>query len=297
MIQINRNSLLAILCLCVAGINLSAQDTAIAPEAIIKIRYFQNNNSVQYLTVESALKKEKKFQILPRQTIRLFLDSNKAENMVIKTKTDEKGKAKIIIPPALKDQWKGNLKHNFIGVLEASDGREQITTNLEITKSKITIDTSSEAGIHNITVQVMFFENNEWMPAKDVEMKVGVNRAGSILSAGEETYTTDSTGSIIAEFKRDSLPGDQLGNFVLAAKVEDNDIYGNLLIEKTVPWGKATKPETGFFDQRTLWSTRFRTPAWLLILACSLIISVWSILLHMVLQLIRIKRLGGKELV
>jgi hypothetical protein len=64
-----------------------------------------------------------------------------------------------------------------------------------------------------------------------------ISRQASILSAGdEETYTTDSTGTVSAEFKKDSLPGDKQGNIVLAAKVEDNDQYGNLLVEKTVRW-------------------------------------------------------------
>ena len=293
MLQKTRNRLLVVLFICTACIELSAQDSADAPEPVIRLRYFQNNNSVQYLLVESALKTGKKSQPLPRQAVKLFLDSNKAESMIIKTNTDENGKAKVIIPPALQDQWNGSPKHSFIGVLEATGEREEIETSLEITKAKMIMDTSTTDGIHSITVQVMYFENNDWVPAMDVEMKVGVKRSGSILSAGEETYTTDSTGSIVAEFKRDSLPGDQQGNVVLVAKVEDNDIYGNLLVEKmNVPWGKVTKPETGFFDQRTLWSTRFRTPPWLLIMAGFIIISVWSTLIYLVIQIVRIKKLG-----
>src|SRR6185436_20615217 len=124
--------------------------------------------------------------------------------------------------------------------------------------TKITIDTLADAEARTITVSVSALIGGEWVPAKDVEMKVGVARSGgSILSAGdEETYTTDSTGIVTAEFKRDSLPGDQKGNIILAAKVEDNDQYGNLLVEKAVPWGVALKPEKNFFDQRTLWTTR-----------------------------------------
>ena len=84
---------------------------------------------------------------------------------------------------------------------------------------------------------------------------------GGILSAGDEaTYTTDSTGEVTAEFKKDSLPGDEKGNIVLAAVVEDNDQYGNLQVEKTVSWGVPFNPDNSFFNQRALWSTRSRTP-------------------------------------
>ncbi len=88
------------------------------------------------------------------------------------------------------------------------------------------------------------------------------------------------------------MPGDQKGNIVLVAKVEDNDQYGNLLVEKTVPWGVALKPEKNFFDQRTLWTTRFRTPFWLLFMAYSIVIGVWGTIIYLVTQILRTRRMG-----
>ena len=139
----------------------------------------------------------------------------------------------------------------------------------------------------------MKYKNNQWVPAKDVEMKIGIERLGGILSAGDEqTYTTDSTGTATSEFKKDSLPGDQQGNFMLIAKVEDNDELGNLIVEKKVPWGVAMKPDNNFFAQRTLWSTRFRTPIWLLFMAYSIVIGVWGTIIYLVVQLVKISKLG-----
>ncbi len=246
--------------------------------------------------VQSRIKVGKKFQPLPRQVVQLYLDSNSAENLITKTYTDENGKAKVIIPPALKDKWNNNPKHNFIAVLEATSLEDERTTTLEIAKAKIVMDTSNSEGTRTVNVKVMYFENNDWVPAKDVEMKVGVVRSAGILSAGdEETYTTDSTGTTTVEFKKDSLPGDQQGNIVLVAQVEDNDQYGNLLVEKAVPWGVAVKHEKNFFDQRTLWSTRFRTPIWLLFMAYSIIATVWSVIIYLVFQIIKIKKLGKEK--
>lgn len=298
LLQRTRISILFILWLLATGISISAQDSTVAAvaEPSVNLRYFIDNNSIQYLLVQTRIKLGKKFQPLPEQVVKIFLDNNSPEDLITKVYTDENGKAKVIIPAALKDKWNNSPKHNFIGVLEATSLEDERTTTLETTKAKILIDTSNDEGIRSINVKVMFFENNEWMPASDVEMKVGVVRAASILSAGdEETYTTDSTGIAIAEFKKDSLPGDQQGNIVLVAKVEDNDLYGNLLVEKTVPWGIVVKPDTGFFDQRTLWSTRFRTPAWLLFMAYSIVISVWGTLIYLVFQIVKIKKLSMKE--
>ena len=79
---------------------------------------------------------------------------------------------------------------------------------------------------------------------------------------------------------------------MLVAKVEDNEQYGNLIIEKTVPWGIATRVDNSFFNQRTLWSTRFRTPWWLLFMAYSIVIAVWGTIIYLVLQIVKIKKLG-----
>lgn len=294
-LQQTRNSILIILCFLATGISVSAQDSS-AAEPSVNLRYFINNNSVQYLIVESRIKVGKKFQPLSRQVVKLFLDRTSPEDLITKVYTDENGKAKIIIPPVLKDKWNSSPKHNFIGVLEATSVEDERTTELEITKAKIEMDTLNEEGTRTINVKMMFMENKDWVPARDVEMKVGISRQGSILSAGdEETYTTDTSGTASVEYNKDNLPGDQQGNIVLVVKVEDNDQYGNLRIEKTVPWGVAVMPEKNFFDQRTLWSTRFETPLWLLFMAYSIFISVWIILIYLVFQIVKIKKLGVRK--
>jgi hypothetical protein len=78
--------------------------------------------------------------------------------------------------------------------------------------------------------------------------------------------------------------------------VEENDIIGNLSVQKTVAWGVPAKYDNNFFNQRTLWSTRFQTPVWLLLIAYSIILSVWGTLVYLIFQLIKIKKLGKKQL-
>jgi len=286
--------MLIILYFFALGIPVSAQDSTMAVPSL-NLRYFIENNSLQYFLVQSRIKKGKKFMPLPGQFIRLYLDSNNTGNLISRTVTNEKGVAKIVIPPALQDKWKNRTQHNFIAVLETTSSKDAITSTIEITRAKIELDTSNAGGERTVNVKVMFLENNNWVPAKDVEMKVGVARAGGILSAGDEqTYTTDSSGITTVPFKRDSLPGDQYGNFVLVAKVEDNELYGNLLVEKKVPWGIVVKSGNNFFDQRTLWSTRFRTPWWLLFLAYSIVTAVWGTIIFLILQIVKIKKLGAK---
>ena len=291
--NINKIIVLVLALLVAGAFSVFAQDSA-KNELVMNLGYFMNNNKVVYLMVNTKTKIDKKFQSVEGMVVHLYLDNDSAANLIGKVITNEKGLAKAIIPPNLKTTWDGSSAHTFIGVSGTTKQFDETTAEAAITKTKITIDTLAGAEARTVTASVFALQGGEWVPAKDVEMKIGIARSGgSILSAGdEETYTTDSTGTVNAEFKKDSLPGDQKGNIVLVAKVDDNDQYGNLFVEKTIPWGVALKPAKNFFAQRTLWTTRYKTPLWLLFMAYSIIIGVWGTIIYLVWQIVKIKKLG-----
>lgn len=291
--QVMKIKLLIFLIFCGCYNELAAQDSTEKAVPAIRLHYYSTNNSTQYLITESVLMTGKKSKPLANQPVEVYLDSISISTLLLSTVTDQKGQAQIILPPAFKDQWKSHSTHSFIASLNRKEEDEEVSATVEITKAKIEMDTTTNDGIHAISVKVMYMAGDEWLPAKDVEMKIGIRRSGGILTAGEEeTYTTDSSGVISMDFRWDSLPGDIKGNIVLAAKIEEHELYGNLVLEKSVPWGTAVQPETGFFEQRTLWSTRFRTPPWLLLMAYGIVISVWGTLFYLGWQLYRIKRSG-----
>jgi hypothetical protein len=285
-------SILLLVTFFAGAINVFAQDST-KKELVVNIGYYMTNNKMIYLVVNTKTKIDKKFQPVKNSIIDLYLDSAAENNLVAKVTTDDAGKAKAVLPPGLKTAWESSADHKFLAIAEASKDFDKTESEATITKTKLSIDTVSDAETRSIIVTVSALKGSEWVPAKDVEMKVGISRMGGILSAGDDpTYTTDSSGSVTVEFKKDSLPGDEKGNIVLAAKVEENDIYGNLSLEKTVPWGVAFKPDNNFFNQRTLWTTRNRTPVWLLFMAYSILLGVWGTILYLAWQMIKIKKLS-----
>jgi|SRR6266487_4637973 len=280
-----------LLCFLISGNFLMAQKDSTKPKISVNIHHVVVNNSFQYLLIETKIKVER-WKPLKGQVLQLYLDSNNAQNLITKVQTDSNGKAKAIIPPRLKSIWEANSIHKFIAVTEGTFKEEETTTESEITKAKILIDTSNVDGARTVNVQVMKWENGDWAPAKDVDVKIGINRLGGDLKIGEdETYTTDSLGQVAGEFKRDSLPGDKKGNLILVAKVEDNDQLGSLSIEKTVPWGLYVKPVSNF-GERALWAARGKAPVWLMFMAYSIIAAVWGVILYLILQIIKISKLG-----
>lgn len=293
--KMNQNKyylLLVLFTIVAAGQKAVAQNDSVKPVSVVTLRYFNVNNSMQYLLLKSASKVGRIFTPQENKTYEIYLDSASPNSLISKVQTNEQGLAKAVLPPSLATQWNSSPQHTFV----VKEGNEEVLSDYTITKSRISLDTTTVDGVKNITASVMQLnKRNQWVPVPDVEITIGVKRMNSILPAGDEpTYTTDSTGTATAELKKDSLPGDEKGNYILAAKVEDNDVVGNLRVEQTVPWGVRTETDHSFFKQRTLWSTRFRTPFWLLFTVYGIVIGVWGTLLYLVFNLVRIGKIGKK---
>ena len=272
--------------------NINAQDS-VASVSVLSVHYFLPENKIPYVEVSTKKKSGRKSEPIKGIPVNVYFNEATENNLLGKVTTGINGEGRVALPASFKATWDSLTEFKFVAVSDSSGGVESLNGDVTVKKAILIIDTISSEGTRTITAQLKEKKGNEWIPVKDIEMKVGVNRMGGILSAGdEETYTADSTGTATAEFKKDSLPGDQKGNIVLVAKVEDNDTYGNLLVEKTVPWGIAFTPEKNFFDQRTLWSTRYRTPYWLLFMAYSIVIGVWGTLIYLVTQILKTRKMG-----
>lgn len=255
----------------------------------ITLSYFNYNNKIPYLLAKVKTKVDGKFVPVNNINLNLFLDKDSAGTVIGKVLTNDKGEATAIIPPSVKSQWISSIKHTFLAKFDGNKKYESATADLTVGKAKILIDTTSD---RKITVTVMEMKDTVWTPVNGVELKIGIRRLDADLSVNEAaTFTTDSTGQATVDFKRDSILGDVKGNIILVAKIEDNDQYGNLLIEQTVPWGFKFVP-VNTFDRRTLFATRSKAPIWLILIATSIIVAVWAVLISLVINLVKIKKIG-----
>jgi len=268
---------------------------SVGKQPLLDLNYFSYNNSIPYVQVMARLKQGRKFDPVKGVTLKVYLDSiSSSLLMTDKAVTDETGKADAAMPPSLQKEWNASGKHQFIAEASGVKEFEGQKAVKEITKARLLIDTATARETKTITATFIALENGEWTPVKDVDIKILIKRLGGNLTVGDEpTYTTDSSGTVVAEFKRDSIPGDANGDIVLIANVEDNDNYGNLSVEKTVKWGA---PFTYYrtFSERSLFATRDKAPIWLLFMAYFIIGIVWGTLIYLVFQIFKIKKLGKR---
>ena len=229
-----------------------AQDSAVA-EPILSVRYFLPENKVPYIEINTKKKIGRKFEPVSGITVNVFFNEPEENNLLGKIITGKTGLGKVAFPASFKANWDSLNEFKFVAVSEASKSMESLSTDITVKKAILVIDTIVEEGVKTMTAQLKEKNGDEWVPVKDIEMKLGLKRLLSSLSVGEaETYTSDSSGTASAEFLRDSIPGDKKGNIVLVARVEDNDVYGNLVEEKLVPWGNAISIRKSFLAPLTL---------------------------------------------
>ena len=285
---------LILMALSLAGIMSNAQDSTGSEkkELQLNVSYYQPQNNIPYVLVTTKTKVDRKFIGVKDLKVNVYLDAVTDSNLIQSFQSNITGEERIYIPTSFKGVWDAASSFTFIAVAAANKEFDETKGEAQVTKAKIEIDTSRTDDIRNVTVSVKELQNGEWIPAKGVELKIAVKRSiGNLPIGDEETYTTDSTGAVTAEFKRDSLLGDAKGNFILIARTEDNETFGNLFAEKNVNWGVAPIIDDSF-NHRSLWATRNKTPVWLLFLAYSIIAGVWGTLIYLIFQLIKIRKMG-----
>lgn len=272
---------------------MHAQDSAALSPTLLSMSYFMPANNVPYLEVTTKKKTGRKFEPVNNIPVNIFFGEAESKNLLGNVITDAMGKGRIGLSPSFKNAWDSLSEFKFVAEAKSTTGQAPLTTDITIKKAILKIDTTSEDGTRIVTAELKEQSGSNWVAVKNIDMKLSVKRMLGNLSVGDEdVFTSDSTGQARGEYKRDSLPGDEKGNIILVAKVDDNDTYGTLVTEKKVNWGTQVEPAKNFFAQRTLWSTRLRTPLWLLITVYSIVILVWGTIIYLVFQLIKIKKLG-----
>lgn len=286
-----------VLMLCCLSLFARGQDDSAAakkPEkqSLIYLKYLVKDNGVPYLQVQTKNKLEEGFESVGNVPVDVFLDDD-SSGAIAKVTTDSKGEASFGLDPAIATRWTSHPTHTFYAHSKAAGTFDAVEGELTVTAAKIQLDTLNEEGVRSIKATVLKKTGDSWEPMPEVDVRLGVRRLGGLLPIGsEESYTTDSVGAVTGEFSREKLPGDTRGNLAVVAFVDDNDEIGTIQSSITLPWGVATTYTNSAFGKRSLWATGNLAPGWLILLASICIVSVWSVIIYLVTQILKIKKLG-----
>ncbi len=126
----------------------------------------------------------------------------------------------------------------------------------------------------------------------DLPLKIQVQRLFRPLIIGEEFNDTDDNGTILVPIV-DEIPGVD-GNLIFEVVLYESDDYGTV---KRLVHSSTGIPvvDESTFDQRTMWSTRDKTPIFLLIFPNFLIAVTWGLIIYLIINLFRISNAKNKN--
>jgi len=143
---------------------------------------------------------------------------------------------------------------------------------------------------HKADAKLMGMKGGAKVAVPNAELFIGVKRYFSNLPIMEPGATSDANGMIQAEYPHD-LPGNEEGKGFLVAHVVDTEKYGDIATEAEIEL-EAIHP-VDFDSIRALWANNQSVPIWLLVTYLSIVIIVWGVLFKVVLNIIKIKKLGN----
>ena len=177
-------------------------------------------------------------------------------------------------------EGKLNFKASFAG----KDSIESAEELVSVKRARLEITPVKEDSLLTVKVKLIDLGTGTETAVPETDLGVFVKRMFSSLKLGEGK--TDEAGEASIEIPN-NLPGDALGNITLLAKIDENEVYGNLEAAVTQPWGIPISDELKALP-RALWGTL--PPLWMPITFLILMTAVWGHYIVIIFELFRLRK-------
>ena len=121
----------------------------------------------------------------------------------------------------------------------------------------------------------------------NMSLTVQAQRLFKPLYIGDEFNVTDENGMIVVPIE-EGIPGID-GNLNLEVVLMDSDDFGTVKAILVAPVGTPIVDESTF-DQRKMWSSRNKTPIFLLIFPNLIILAMWGLIIYLTTNLFKISK-------
>lgn len=159
---------------------------------------------------------------------------------------------------------------------------------VEKKNGSINLEMTDNDSMHIITATVT--DSVTAKPLQKVEITFYVQRMFGLMKVGNST--SDTTGTVTAEFPKNTR-ADETGKVILIAKVEDNDVMNDKVIQKTI------KPDLPHLQNKAVSRAMIGHFApWWLVITFTLTVGTVSLLFVYVLYLVyRIKKASAVKII
>jgi hypothetical protein len=243
------------------------------------------------IDLKTALKAKVKgsFIKLPALKVSFLQISDTAEKELGFIITDGEGKATLNVKAdELPTNKEGKL--HFKAVFAGNKAMDPAEEELTIKRALLVATPVKGDSLNSIHVKLVDLSTGAEVAVPDAALGLFVKRSFFPLKVGEGT--TDANGEVTIDVPK-NLPGDAKGNITLIARLDENELYGNLEGAVVQQWGVPISD----IDQklpRALWSTH--PPMWMMITFAVLITIVWGHYIVIIFELFRLRKEEPHEL-
>jgi len=272
-----------ILFMMVAAPRIMAQEGESIP-TVLKLGYY-HADSAQNLTATLKAKIEGRYLPVPGMEVTFKYIQGKSEKEMGKSLTSEQGSTTFTIPADIFSTGGDKGIYTFEASFSPKDKYTKASARTTIKPLKMEISFFQQEDVKMVNVKAFeLIKEDQWVPVEDLEVQFYVPRTFSLLKVGKATLTN---GSASLEFPT-TIPGNQLGYLAIVAKIEDNELYGNVEVSGTINWGKPLPPVKVM--KRGLGDTN--APLWMVYTLIVLLSLVWFHYMYIIFSVFRIRHLG-----
>ena len=273
--------LIILLVALIAFSDIKAQDTLMSPTQI-QAAYYKNQDGMERIVAKLMLKAER-YEPFANAELQFFIISDTSNVLLEKITTDEKGEAVYMLKEEDKVNRDSTGLMSFVVEYEGSPNARDASQDLQVKAADLKVSFFQEDSSKFIAVEA--FEtgpDDTHIPIADVEIGLFVKGTFSYFSIAKEV--TDQDGKLIVPFPVE-MPGDTIGVITIVAKIEENEVYGNVEAWGKINWAHpvalATEARRGLGDTDA--------PLWMVYTLIVLLSAVWFHYAYVIFLIIKIK--------
>jgi hypothetical protein len=203
-------------------------------------------------------------------------------------KTDFRGIAIIMVPSHNKFVRNDEQLIQFKASFEGNQKFASAESEFSLKPAKLIVSFYEEDSVRYVKVTATQVNaDGTDTPLGPADVTVSVPKMFSLLKIA--SVSLDSTGIGNAEFPKDII-GDSIGNLIVIASIDENDVYGNVVGKSEIKWGLPKHLISPDRPSRELWTPI--APLWMIITLIVMLAGVWGHYLYAVIQLVMIKKSG-----
>jgi hypothetical protein len=252
----------------------------------MEFSYLCTSDDSVLLTARLTYRRDRDIIALEYAKVDFSAGNDKINNKLASVRTDSTGTAsvKVSVKNGVPSGTAGVIRY---GASFAGEGKYLAASeSFQAKPARLVVAFFEQDSVKTVRVTASQEDKNGvWIPVGGQTVKLYVPSLYRPLPIGEIALDESGTGTL--EFPK-TLVGDSLGNIVVMAQIEENDLFGNVLGKNTINWAVPKHLIPQDKPSRELWTPV--APLWMIITLVILLAGVWAHYVYAVIQLIKIKR-------